>query len=141
MESAEEKKELCRNLTPVDFEHPGFTMRFREERFFISYNRGKQWVGPFKMEIEKQGEQIRKLTSRTDYLVLGPGQCLLFLSSETGEVETDYQDGSFCAMTSNGGLSFRFLGWMTHDKDKRSVMSYHRQAERRSSGQCDETKT
>jgi hypothetical protein len=115
--------EFYRTSPGIHFEHPGFAMRIRGNRYFVSDDRGKSWDGPFRMEIDPAEEEIGKLTSRTDYLVLGPDQCLVFLSAETGKVEADYQDRSFCAMTVDGGVSFQFMGWMTHDTDKRSVMS------------------
>jgi hypothetical protein len=106
-----------------DFTAPGFAMRINKGRMFVSNDRGKSWEGPYKMNINAAGEEIGKLTSRTDYLVLGPERCLVFMSAETGKVEADYQDRSFCTLTEDGGKTFRFLGWMTHDTDKRSVMS------------------
>jgi hypothetical protein len=106
-----------------DFSAPGFAMRINRGRMFVSKDRGKKWEGPYTMSIDASGEEIGELTSRTDYLVLGPESCLVFMSAETGIVEADYQDRSFCALTEDGGRTFRFLAWMTHDTDKRSVMS------------------
>jgi len=63
------------------------------------------------------------LTSRTDYIVLGPKECVVFMSAETGLVESNYQDRSFCTKTSDGGKTFEFLGWITHNTEVRSVMS------------------
>ena len=123
IDSPGDNPEFYRESKRINFMHPGFAMRIRGDRFFISYDRGKSWDGPFGMEIDPSGEEVGQLTSRTDYIVLGPDQCLLFLSAETGVVEADYQDRSFCAMTTDGGVSFHFVGWMTNDTDKRSVMS------------------
>jgi len=44
------------------------------------------------------------------------------LSTETGLVESNYQDRAFCVHTTDGGKTFNFIGWMTEDTDKRSVM-------------------
>jgi hypothetical protein len=123
IDSPNDAPEYYRTSPGINFEHPGFAMRIRGNRYFVSYDRGKSWDGPFKMEIDPSEEEIGQLTSRTDYLVLGPDQCLVFLSAETGVVEADYQDRSFCAMTADGGRSFHFVEWMTADTDKRSVMS------------------
>lgn len=106
-----------------DFSRPGFALRISKGRMFVSFDRGKSWDGPYKISINASGEKLGELTSRTDYLVLGPEKCLVFLSAETGIVEADYQDRSFCALTTDGGRTFNFLGWMTQDTDKRSVMS------------------
>ena len=111
------------NKSPgINFSHPGLAMRIVNNRYFVSYDRGANWEGPYSITIEAQGEEIGKLTSRTDYLVLGPKKCLVFLSAETGVVEGDYQDRAFCALTEDGGKTFRFMGWMTLDTEKRSVM-------------------
>jgi len=105
----------------VNFSHPDFTMRVGGERFFVSYDRGKTWEGAYRINL--RGVQIGDLTSRTDYIVLGPKECLVFMSGETGLVESNYQDRSFCARTDNGGKTFEFQGWMTHNTEVRSVMS------------------
>lgn len=123
VDSPMDAPEFYRESPGFDFTKPGFAMRINKGRMFVSYDRGKSWEGPYKMTISSPGEEIGELTSRTDYLVLGPEECLVFLSAETGIVEADYQDRSFCALTSDGGRTFHFLGWMTHDTDKRSVMS------------------
>ena len=106
----------------IDFKHPGFAMRIGNSRYFFSYDRGKTWQGPYGITLDANGEEIGKLTNRTDYIVLGPKKCLVFMSAETGKVEGDYQDRAFCALTTDGGISFKFMGWMTHDIEKRSVM-------------------
>jgi hypothetical protein len=104
----------------VDFAHPDFAMRVGGSRFFVSYDRGKTWEGPYRVVVT--GEKVGKLTSRTDYIVKGPKECLVFMSAETGLVESNYQDRAFCARTTDGGRSFEFQGWMTHDVEVRSVM-------------------
>jgi len=107
-----------------DFSDPDFAMRIRNDSYFASTDRGKSWQGPFIIKIlTKGGNEITALTSRTDYLITGPSECLVFFSVETGLVEADYQDRSFCAVTKDGGKTFHFLGWMTENTDTRSVMS------------------
>jgi len=113
--------ENYKNCPGVNFAHPDFAMRVGGARFFTSYDRGKTWQGPYRVNLT--GEKIGPLTSRTDYIVLGPNQCLVFMSAETGLVESNYQDRSFCAKTTDGGRTFQFHGWMTHDTSVRSVMS------------------
>lgn len=102
----------------INFAHPDFAMRVAGNKFFISYDRGRKWEGPFKIK----GTKFDDMTSRTDYIVNGPKDCLVFLSAETGLVESNYQDRSFCARTTDGGKSFQFQGWMTHNIKVRSVM-------------------
>jgi len=106
-----------------NFTNPGFAMKVRNDNYFVSLNRGKTWQGPFQIKVNNNRQEISPLTSRTDYLVTGPKDCLVFFSAETGLVEADYQDRSFCAITNDGGKSFEFLGWMTGNTNTRSVMS------------------
>ena len=118
-----DKPENIKNGPGINFEHPGFAMRISGERYFYSYDRGKTWLGPYRFIIRKEGKKLGRLTSRTDYIVLSPKECLVFMSAETGLVESNYQDRSFCAETIDGGKTFRFLGWMTNNTKIRSVMS------------------
>lgn len=102
----------------VHFTHPDFAMKCGGSGFFISYDRGKSWQGPYR--IPNFG---RKLTSRTDYLVQGPKECLFFLSAFEPRVEARIQDRAFCVRTRDGARSFEFLGWMTNEPiSVRSVM-------------------
>ena len=58
------------------------------------------------------------LTSRTDYLVQGRDDCLLFLSVKDEQVQVagaELQDRAFCARTRDGGKSFEFVGWMSDE--------------------------
>ena len=104
----------------INFAHPDFAMRCGGPEFFISYDRGKRWQGPYKFP---DFGLNRKLTSRTDYLVNGKNDCLVFLSAKEPRVEAAVQDRAFCARTTNGGKTFRFVSWMTDEPLKiRSVM-------------------
>ncbi len=103
----------------INFAHPGFAMHVDDVKFVYSYDRGKTWKGMFLFNDMGVGE----LTSRTDYIVNGPGDCLLFTSSkQDGVVESNYQDRALCARTTDGGKTFVLQGWMTHDLKVRSVM-------------------
>jgi hypothetical protein len=102
----------------IDFGNPHFAMKCNGPGFFISYDRGKNWQGPY--QIPDFG---RKLTSRTDYLVQSPAACLLFLSAFEPGVEAGLQDRAFCARTKDGARTFEFLAWMTGEPiSVRSVM-------------------
>jgi len=105
---------------PVRFDDPNFAMRVERNRFRISYDRGRSWEGPYDLSASFPFP----LTSRTDYLVNGPGDCYLFLSGEQPEVKAaNYHDRAFCARTIDGGRTFQFLGWMTGEPlTVRSVM-------------------
>ena len=102
----------------VDFAHPDFIMRCDGRCLFYSYDRGKNWQGPFGFP-----RSWEDMSSRTDYLVAGPGECLLFLSSKHALVDGGDQDRAFCARTADGGRTFEFLSWMTLEPHTaRSVM-------------------
>lgn len=105
---------------PVRFDDPGFALRVERDRFRISYDRGRSWQGPYDLSASFPFP----LTSRTDYLVNGAGDCLLFLSGEQPEIRAAaYRDRAFCARTSDGGRSFRFVSWISGEPlSVRSVM-------------------
>ena len=103
--------------TPIDFSHPDIAMRCSNELFWISYDRGRTWQGPFALP-----DLGGPLTSRTDYIATGPEECLLFLSQKSPRIEAGMPDRAFCARMSRGG-AVTFLGWMTGESDTaRSVM-------------------
>ncbi len=97
---------------PIDFSHPDFAMTIRMEntnagtsRFYYSYNRGHTWRGPFALPLFGQ----KGVMGRTDYLVSGPRDCLVFLTAS----KTDGQEGRpFCARTTDGGLTWRFVSFI-----------------------------
>ena len=105
---------------PMNFAHPDFAMRCFDSSYIISYDRGKSWEGRYSFPDFPTGQ----LTSRTDYLISGSNTCTVFLSAEEKGVQVDeYSDRAFCARTTDGGLSWRFLGWMTGEPfSVRSVM-------------------
>jgi hypothetical protein len=115
-----DEDEYTKDCPGVNFSHPDFAMRVGGRRFFVSHDRGKNWQGPYRVNIT--GKKVGRLTSRTDYIVLGPKECMVFMSAETGLVESNYQDRAFSARTTDGGKSFEFQGWMTHNVEVRSVM-------------------
>jgi hypothetical protein len=113
----------------IRFGHPDFAMRVGNHtlmqlkdtlgQFFISYTRGKTWQGPFLFP--SFGFEP---TSRTDYIVTGDKECLVFLSANQPQVQGgNYKDRAFAARTTDGGKTFQFLGWMAAGSiDARSVM-------------------
>jgi hypothetical protein len=104
----------------INFAHPNFAMRVDANQLFISYNRGKTWRGPFHFPDFQIGQP---LTARTDYIVNGPQDSLIFLSAKEPRVEAALQDRAFCARTTDAGKTFEFVSWMTNEPVKvRSVM-------------------
>jgi len=110
----------------INFAHPDFAMRCVWSVFFISYDRGRTWEGPYKFSglgLNRKSKKLGDLTSRTDYLVNGKHDCLVFLSAKEPRVEAVLQDRAFCARTTDGGKTFKFVSWMTGEPIKiRSVM-------------------
>lgn len=116
----------------MDFTHPGFAMRVvgtgyhgsdrSEGAFFVSTDCGASWLGPQSFGSLADCPELEGLaiTARTDYVVEGPRQCLLLMSARGGALETDR---AFCARTSDGGRSFRFVSWVVPPSDPhRAVM-------------------
>jgi hypothetical protein len=106
----------------IDFSHPDFALRVRNNGFHTSFDRGRTWRGPFALPDFGVGE----LTARTDYLVQSRDECLLFLSARDAQVQVageELQDRAFCARTRDGGRTFEFVGWMSDEPlTVRSVM-------------------
>ncbi|MGH8021276.1 MAG: sialidase family protein [Opitutaceae bacterium] len=106
----------------IEFTHPDFALRVRNNAFHFSYDRGRTWRGPFALPDFGLGE----ITARTDYIVQGPADCLLFLSARDIRVQVageELKDRAFCARTRDGGQTFEFAGWMSDEPlTVRSVM-------------------
>lgn len=104
----------------IKFNHPDFAMRLGNDYFLVSYDRGRSWQGPYRLpDFRLKG----KLTARTDYIVTGEQECLLFLSAKDDTVQAGIQDRAFMARTSDGGKTFQFVAWMTDaPRSVRSVM-------------------
>ena len=102
----------------INFAHPNFAMRLERTEFFVSSDRGRTWKGPYALPTFN-----RVLTARTDYVVNGPDDCLLFVSAAEPKVNASLQDRAACIRTKDGGKTFEFLSWMTGEPiTTRSVM-------------------
>jgi hypothetical protein len=97
---------------PIDFTAPDFAMTLRMEnsnngtsRYYYSYNRGHEWRGPFALPLFGQ----KGVMARTDYIVNGPKDCMLFLTAS----KEDAKEGRpFCARTTDGGLTWKFVSYI-----------------------------
>ncbi|MEZ6045194.1 MAG: sialidase family protein [Planctomycetaceae bacterium] len=118
---------------PVNFKHPDFAMRIFATGyhgnddpaggFYYSYNRGKDWQGPYAFTglLDHPELQGKTLSPRTDYLVQSEKQCFIFISANT-EPRREKQIGVI--ETTDGGLTFNFVSWVTPDVDGQSgIMS------------------
>ena len=87
----------------IDFTHPDFALAVRmtdvdagPSRFYYSTDRGHHWDGPFALPLFGQAG----IAARTDYIVNGPSDCMLFLTAS----KADRQEGRpLCVRTTDGG--------------------------------------
>jgi len=103
----------------INFTHPDFAMQVGGS-FSISYDRGRTWKGRYQFTGIDLG-----MTSRHDYMVEGPKECLFFLSAGQPDVNgSNHNDRAFMARTTDGGQTFKFVSWLTDQKSirTRSVM-------------------
>lgn len=95
---------------PLDFTASDFTLMFRfgglhagPSWFYTSTNRCKTWQGPYSFAVEG----IDRICTRTDLIVLGPRDCLMFGSCAK---QSDGKEGRvFCARTSDGGITWKLV--------------------------------
>ena len=110
----------------VDFMHPDFALMCARSGlragavswFYTSHNRCQTWDGPYRLSSFDQ----TGIAARTDYLVFGPSDCLLFLTA----AKSDGQEGHvFCARTRDGAISFDFVSWIGNEPAGFSIMPAH----------------
>jgi hypothetical protein len=93
----------------INFTHPDFAMTCRMtgvhtgvSRFYYSYNRGRTWKGPFPLPLFGQPG----IAARTDYLVNGPQDCMLFLTA----AKRNHREGRpICVRTTDGGKTWKLI--------------------------------
>lgn len=100
----------------IDFTHPHFALMCARTGlragarswFYTSTDRCRSWDGPYALpDFGQTG-----IAARTDYVVLGPRECLFLLTA----AKPDGGEGRvFCARTRDGGETFEFLSWVTPD--------------------------
>jgi hypothetical protein len=95
----------------IDFAHPDFALTARmtdvdvgPSWFSYSLDRGHTWQGPYKLPQFGAG-----VAARTDYLVNGPQDCLMFL---TVGKENRQEGRPICVRTVDGGKSWKLVGWI-----------------------------
>lgn len=106
----------------IDFTHPDFAMTVRmsdidagPSRFYVSADRGHNWAGPYKLPLFGQ----KGIAARTDYLVNGKHDCILFLTAS----KRNGQEGRPCCVrTTDGGKSWKFISWIAPEPKGFSIM-------------------
>ncbi|MDA1274085.1 MAG: sialidase family protein [Verrucomicrobia bacterium] len=106
----------------INFAHPDFAMTLRmtdvnagPSRFYYSTDRGVRWEGPFRLPLFGQ----LGVSARTDYIVNGPQDCMLFL---TASKPNGREGRPFCARTIDGGRTWNFVSWIIEDPDGYAIM-------------------
>lgn len=107
----------------VDFTHPDFALlcgRTGLEAgavswFYTSQDRCRSWQGPYTL-----GDfGLPGIAARTDYVVLGPRDLLLFLTA----AKTNGREGRpFCVRTTDGGQTWRFVAWIGPEPEGFAIM-------------------
>jgi hypothetical protein len=106
----------------IDFTHPDFAMTCRmagvhtgTSRFYYSYDRGRTWKGPFELPLFGQ----RGIAARTDYVVNGKSDCMLFL---TAAKSNDREGRPICVQTKDGGKSWTVLSYIGREPKGYAIM-------------------
>lgn len=107
---------------PIDFSHPDFAITLRMvsgqdgfSRFYYSYDRCKSWAGPFRLP--DYGREF--IAARTDYLVQGPHELTAFI---TGAKDNGKEGRPFVIKTTDGGLTWDFISWITPEPSGFKIM-------------------
>jgi len=120
----------------IRFGHPDFALRVaatgyhgtrdKDGRFFISYDRGKNWEGPYRFNGLNEDEHLEgmQITSRTEYRITGDHSIQVFMSARRRDIEFGNRlDKPFIAESTDGGKTFQFKGWAVPWTDQfRAVM-------------------
>lgn len=116
------EREPVAQAEPIDFTHPDLAITFRmsqihggETRYYFSRDRGRNWQGPFALP----DFGLPGVAGRTDYVVDGPSTLTVFLTA----AKTNGREGRiFCAQTTDGGLTWQFVGWVGPEPDGYNIM-------------------
>lgn len=110
------------NSETIDFTHPDFAMTLRmldidvgPSLWYYSYDRGKTWRGPFILKVH----EVDGIAARTDYIVNGKHDCMLFLTAAKKNGE---EGRPFCARTTDGGITWNFISWIAPEPTGFSIM-------------------
>ena len=105
----------------LDFTAPDFALMFRfgglhagPSWFYVTHDRCKTWQGPYSFAVEG----VDKICTRTDLIMLGSRDCLLFGSCAK---RNDGREGRvFCARTTDGGLTWKLVSFIGEEPPQKS---------------------
>jgi hypothetical protein len=107
---------------PIDFNDPNlaFTVRMTdhhgaESRIWYSYDRGRDWEGPFNLP----NFGTLGIGARTDYIIDGKNECKLFL---TAAKDNGKEGRVMCVKTTDGGKNWNFVSWIGPEPEGFSIM-------------------
>lgn len=105
---------------PVNFTKKEFALLARmgankQSSLWFSENKGNSWAGPYGLpDFGKQGT-----AARTDYVVYGKRDCMLFLTS----MKSNGEEGRvMCVRTTDGGMNWSFVSWIGDEPEGYSIM-------------------
>lgn len=109
----------------INFGHSGFGLRIAATgyhgtddpvgRFFITYNRGQTWSGPYRFKGLNDDPHLSgmEITSRTCYLVNGSESIQIIMTARNPRLEhASRLDKPFLVESHDGGRSFEFISWI-----------------------------
>ena len=99
----------------IRFDDPNFGMKSHNSQFYLTYDRAKSWEGPYRLPLSDE----LGIQARTDYQVLGPKECLVFLTA----AKTNGKEGRvYCIHTDDGGANWTFRSWIGPEPVGYSIM-------------------
>lgn len=105
-------------LAGIDFTHPDLAITFRmrtlldgPSSFYYSLNRGRQWEGPFKLQVDFPGRDPAGIVSRTDYIIEGSHELTAFLTVGFREGDNHWREVA-AVRTKDGGKTWNHLSWI-----------------------------
>ncbi|MCC6683314.1 MAG: exo-alpha-sialidase [Phycisphaeraceae bacterium] len=108
----------------LDFTAPGFALKARNSRFWVSSDRGHNWQGPYELPRFERSH----IDARTNYLVLDSQTLVLFYTSTDIPRSEGEHGQAMVVRTSDGGKTFERIAWLTPDPleglDKSSLPAY-----------------
>jgi predicted neuraminidase len=106
----------------IDFTHPDFALTVRltdtnagPSRFYYSTDRGHDWHGPYRLPLFDQPG----IAARTDYVVNGKHDCLLFL---TAAKRNGREGRPLCVRTTDGARTWQFVAWIGDEPHGYAIM-------------------